>query len=110
MTGILEFIPNVGPILAGVVATIVTIASGNPVTAAGVVVLYVIIQQLENSVLVPKIMQAAVGLNPLAAILSFVVGGTLFGLPGAIIAVPTAALLQVIVLDLVDFPNESSKN
>jgi predicted PurR-regulated permease PerM len=45
-------------------------------------------------------MQAAVGLNPLVAILSFLVGATLFGLPGAIIAVPTAAMLQVIVLDL----------
>lgn len=106
MTGVLEFIPNIGPILSGVIATLVTIASGNPVTAVGVVVLYIIVQQLENNILVPKIMQAAVGLNPLVAILSFLVGGTLFGLPGALIAVPTAAMLQVIVLDLYEFANE----
>lgn len=106
MTGILEFIPNVGPILSGAIATLVTVASGNPVAAVGVVVLYIIVQQLENNILVPKIMQAAVGLNPLAAILSFVVGGSLFGLPGAIIAVPTAAMIQVVVLDLFDFAKE----
>lgn len=103
MAGILEFIPNIGPILSGVVATLVTVASGNPVSAVGVVVLFLIVQQLENNLLVPKIMQAAVGLNPLVAILSFLVGATLFGLPGALIAVPTAAMLQVIVLDLFEF-------
>ena len=103
MTGVLEFIPNIGPILSGFIATLVTVASGNPVSAVGVVTLYVIVQQLENNILVPKIMQAAVGLNPLVAILSFVVGATLFGLPGALIAVPTAAMLQVVVLDLYDF-------
>ncbi len=106
MTGILEFIPNVGPIFSGFVATIVTVATGSPVSAVGVVVLYVIVQQLENNLLVPKIMQAAVGLNPLVAILSFLVGATLFGLPGALIAVPTAAMLQVIVIDLYDFSKE----
>lgn len=103
MTGLLEFVPNIGPILSGAIAALVTIATGNPVTAVGVIVLYIIIQQVENNFLVPKIMQAAVGLNPLAAILSFLIGATLFGLPGAIIAVPTAAMLQVIVLDLYDF-------
>lgn len=106
MTGILEFIPNIGPILSGFIATLVTVASGSPVSAVGVVVLYVIVQQLENNILVPKIMQAAVGLNPLVAILSFLVGATLFGFPGALIAVPTAAMLQVVVLDLFEFTNE----
>lgn len=103
MAGILEFIPNIGPILSGAVAILVTVAGGNPVTAVGVLVLFIIVQQLENNFLVPKIMQAAVGLNPLFAILSFLIGATLFGLGGALVAVPTAAMIQVVVLDIFEF-------
>ncbi len=106
MAGILEFIPNIGPILSGVISILVTVASGSPVSAVGVLVLFVIVQQLENNLLVPKIMQAAVGLNPLFAILSFLIGATLFGFPGALIAVPAAAMIQVIVLDIFEFSNE----
>ena len=106
MAGILEFIPNIGPILSGVISILVTVASGSPVSAVGVLVLFVIVQKLENNILVTKIMQAAVGLNPLFAILSFLIGATLFGFPGALIAVPAAAMIQVIVLDIFEFSNE----
>lgn len=100
IAGLLEAVPVIGPIISAVPAILVSLVSANPFSAVGVLFLYTAIQQIENNLLVPKIMESAVGLSPLVTILALLIGATIFGLPGAIIAVPVATIIQVIVSDL----------
>ncbi len=101
IAGLLEAVPVVGPIISSVPAILVALVT-NPISAIGVVLLYIVIQQLENNILVPEIMEAAVGVSPLLVILALLIGASLFGIAGAILAVPTVAIAQVIVSDMVD--------
>ncbi len=101
LAGLLEAVPVIGPILAAIPAVIITFAV-SPIASIGVIVLYILIQQLENSFLVPKIMQGVIGINPLLTILALLIGGNLFGIAGAILAVPLAAIIQVIIYDSID--------
>ena len=64
--------------------------------------LFFIIQQLENHILVPKIMQKAVGLNPIVMILALLVGGKLAGVLGMILAVPIATIITVFAQDYME--------
>ena len=61
-----------------------------------VIVFFVVQQQFENHVLVPKLMERQVGVSAVTVIIALLIGGTLLGIPGAILAVPTAAILQVL--------------
>jgi len=66
-----------------------------------VLVFFVIQQQFENHVLVPKIMERQVGVSPVTVIVALLIGGKLLGIVGAILAVPTAAILQVVFTEIV---------
>jgi predicted PurR-regulated permease PerM len=102
MAGLLEAIAIVGPILAGITAFVIVVAQGNSLLVIlGTAALYILIQQLENYVIVPKVMKEVVGLSPIVTILALLVGGTLFGIIGAAIAVPTAAAIQVVLVHFV---------
>jgi predicted PurR-regulated permease PerM len=90
IAGVLEWFPIIGPIVAAVPAILVGI-SISPAAAIAVAVLYLAIQQLENNLLVPKILGDAVQLHPAVLILALVVGGALFGIGGAILAAPVVA-------------------
>lgn len=96
--GITEFIPYVGPLLGVSLAFIIALAD-SPVKALLVLVLGIIVQQLENHVLVPKVMQKAVGINPLVSILAVMVGARLGGVIGALVAIPIATSAIVFVQD-----------
>jgi predicted PurR-regulated permease PerM len=96
-----ELIPMVGPILAAIPAILVA-ASVSPALAAGVAVFFIAQQQLENTVLVPKIMGRQVGLSAVSVILALAIGSQLQGVVGAILSVPTAAIIQVLVQELVN--------
>lgn len=91
VAGILELVPIIGPIIAAIPAILIG-ASISPAAALAAVALYTIIQQLENHLLVPKVMGDAVDLHPAVVILALVVGGSLFGIWGAILAAPVVAL------------------
>ena len=93
-----EMIPVVGPLLAAIPAIAVALTV-SPALALGVAVFFVLQQQLENHVLVPKIMSRQVGVSPVVVITALLIGGSLLGVVGAIIAVPTAAILQVLFED-----------
>jgi predicted PurR-regulated permease PerM len=95
-----EMIPMIGPILSAIPALLVAVTV-SPALAIGVLVFFVLQQQLENTVLVPKIMGRQVGLSPVTVILALAVGGELLGVVGAILSVPTAAIIQVLVQELV---------
>lgn len=95
-----EMIPIVGPILAAVPAIAVAL-SVSPTLALAVIAFFFAQQQLENHILVPKIMQRQVGISAVAVIIALLIGGSLLGIVGAILAVPTAAILQVLFEELV---------
>lgn len=96
--GLLEIVPIIGPIISAVPAIIVTLAI-SPLLALATAALYFLIQQLENNLIVPKVMQRAVGLDPLATILSLMIGAKLMGTLGALLAVPFVLLAKIIILD-----------
>ncbi|HEY6361326.1 MAG TPA: AI-2E family transporter [Vicinamibacterales bacterium] len=100
VAGIGEMIPVVGPLLAAIPAVLVALTV-SPALALGVTVFYAVQQQFENHVLVPKLMERQVGVSALVVIIALLIGGSLLGVVGAILAVPTAAVLQVLFLELV---------
>jgi predicted PurR-regulated permease PerM len=99
IAGVGEMIPIVGPLLAAVPAILVAFTV-SPALALGVAVFFFVQQQFENHVLVPKVMERQLGVSAAAVIVALLVGGTLLGVVGAILAIPTVAILQVIVEEL----------
>lgn len=97
--GIGELIPIVGPILSAIPAILVA-ATVSWEKALFVLIFFIVQQQFENHVLVPKIMSRQVGVSAVTVIVSLLIGGNLLGVVGAILAVPTAAILQVVFNEL----------
>lgn len=91
-----EAIPIVGPVASAVPAVIVA-ATTSPVLALLTAGLFLGIQQVENNLLVPKVMERAVKLHPLAVVLALLAGAGLQGIVGAIVAVPVAAAVSVVL-------------
>jgi predicted PurR-regulated permease PerM len=93
-----ELIPIVGPVLSAIPA--VAVAATVSVNKMLLVVLFFVLQQqIENHLLVPKVMSRQVGVSAVTVIVALLIGGKLLGIPGAILAVPTAAILQVILTE-----------
>ncbi|MDH7488441.1 MAG: AI-2E family transporter [Anaerolineae bacterium] len=123
IAGVLELIPNVGPTVAAVPAVLVALLRGSsylPLTpfwfAVLVAGLYVLIQQVENNVLVPRIMGYSLNLHPLVVLLGVLMGASLAGVLGIFLAAPTLATLRVVgryvykkLLDEEPFPAEEAK-
>lgn len=103
LAGLLEFIPYIGPILAAIPAILLAF-SISPLKAGMVLILYFIIQQVENNVLVPKVMQKAVGLNPVVSVVAILVGARLGGIVGILFAIPTVTAVDVLLSEL--FPQK----
>lgn len=97
--GVTELIPFVGPFLGGGLAVLVALTDSWQ-KALVVLGFVFILQQLEGNVVVPRVMRNAVGLTPLSVILALLVGSALLGLVGAILAIPVAAAVQVLVSEL----------
>lgn len=91
-----ETIPIVGPIIAGVTAVAVSL-SVSPKLALAVGVFFLALHQLEANVLVPKIMEQRVGVSPVAVLVALLIGNAILGLAGAILAIPTAAIISVMI-------------
>lgn len=93
---LLEIIPIIGPIIAAIPAVLIGLTV-SPLLAALVAGLYLAIQQVESHVVVPQVMRRAVGLNPILVILAVTIGARLLGIGGALLAVPIAVVIQVIL-------------
>jgi len=87
IAGFTEVIPYIGPVIGAVPAVFLAF-SHSPTKALLVIALYVVIQQLENNIIVPKVMQRAVGLNPVVVIIVLLLGAKLAGVIGALLAIP----------------------
>ena len=98
IAGIMEIIPFLGPALAAIPAAFFGFLQ-SPLTGVLVIVLYLVIQQLENHIIVPKVMGKTVGLNPLVVIVVILVGAKIGGIVGALMSVPVATALSVFVSD-----------
>ncbi len=101
IAGFLEFIPNIGPIIATIFATVVALTV-SPLVAIMTVTVFIIIQQLENHFIVPLVMKKVVGLNPVVVITVILIGFKLGGPLGALMAVPITTALSVFIKDLLD--------
>jgi predicted PurR-regulated permease PerM len=99
ISGIGELIPVIGPILSSIPAVLVA-STVSLKAALFVIIFFVVQQQFENHVLVPKVMARQVGVSAVTVIVSLLIGGKLLGIVGAILAVPTAAILQVLFTEL----------
>jgi predicted PurR-regulated permease PerM len=96
IAGLLEVIPNLGPVLAAVPIVLVGLLD-SPATALIALVACCLIQALENNLIVPRIMGGAVEIHPLVVVFVLLAGGSLLGITGAILSVPVAGALAVIV-------------
>lgn len=105
-TGILEVIPLLGPWLAGGMAAIVALVYGGPGLAVAVGVAFFVLRMAEDQLVMPFVVGRAVHLHPLVTIFAVLLGGSLAGVLGAVLAVPVAAAVRV-TLDYA-FPTEDA--
>lgn len=95
-----EFIPVVGPIIAAVPAVLMG-WTDSPTTALVVVAFFSGQQFVENNILVPRVMESQVGVSAVTVLIALLIGSALLGILGAVLAVPTAAIAQVLFQELV---------
>ena len=96
LAGLFELIPVLGPTLGAIPAVLVAFAY-DPSKVIWVIVATALIQLLENNVLAPRVMHKTVGVNPVVTLLAIVAFGALFGFAGLLLAIPMAAVIQVIL-------------
>ena len=96
VAGVMEAVPMVGPLLGAIPAALVALSLA-PGRLVWVIVATIVIQQLENSLLVPRVMRKAVGVNPFVSLLAFFAFSSLLGFAGALMAIPLAAIIQLLL-------------
>jgi predicted PurR-regulated permease PerM len=99
LAGLFEFIPYLGPILSAIPAVFFAYID-HPWKALAVAIIYFVIQQLENQLIVPKIMQKAVGLNPIIVICAMLIGHMIVPFFGILLAVPATTIAWIFLGDL----------
>jgi predicted PurR-regulated permease PerM len=98
IAGMFEIIPYLGPWMTGIL--VVFIAFGqSPTTALFAAAFIIVLQALENNLIVPKVMQKAVGLNPIISILAIITGAKIAGIIGVALAIPVASALSILLQD-----------
>jgi len=97
---ITDIIPLVGATIGAAAVTVITLIVSIPVgIATGI--FFIVYQQVENYLIYPRVMKRSVDVNPAAAIVAALVGGTLLGIVGALLAVPVTAAIQLILREVV---------
>jgi predicted PurR-regulated permease PerM len=96
IAGLFELIPIIGPIVSAVPAVLLA-ATVSPAAVVAALILYFLVQQIENNFLVPKIQGDAVQLHPAAVVFAIIIGASLAGLLGAILALPVTAAFRDVV-------------
>lgn len=95
LAGLLEILPNIGPTLSAIPAVIIALFMVSPTMALVVVLLYSLVQVLENNILVPNIMKAAANVDPLTSIITILIGLKLGGVIGALLGIPVFIVLRI---------------
>jgi predicted PurR-regulated permease PerM len=97
--GVMELVPFIGPIL-GAIPPVVVALFQNPLTALWVVLLFIVLQQLEGHIVAPQIFSHALRINPLLVIIALLFGDAIYGIVGALMALPVAAVIRETILYL----------
>ncbi|HUA06975.1 MAG TPA: AI-2E family transporter [Solirubrobacteraceae bacterium] len=97
--GLMEFIPYIGPIIGPLPAVLVALFV-NPISAVWVVLLFIALQQLEGHFVAPQVFRISLRINPILIILGLLIGFTIYGVVGALLALPIATVIRVTVLYL----------
>jgi predicted PurR-regulated permease PerM len=100
LMGFLDLIPLVGATIGGIVVGIVTAFNDFPTATIVWVIVLLVYQQLENNLLQPIVYRRTVSVSPLIVIVSILIGSTLLGVLGALVAIPVAAGVQIVVRDV----------
>jgi predicted PurR-regulated permease PerM len=101
LAGLFEIVPFIGPFISGAIAIFFGFLQA-PALAVAVLILWIVTQQLEAHIIVPIVMSKSVGLNPVLVILGILVGATLGGFVGALIAIPLISGVSVFVTDIME--------
>ena len=104
IAGVLEILPNLGPVLSSVPAILIALFQGSyrfpelaPIgVTVAVIVAYILIQQIENHVFVPRIIGGSVNLHPVVTLAAVLLGASLFGILGIFLAAPTVATIRIL--------------
>ncbi len=99
IAGLTEFVPYLGPILASIPAIFLSFTQ-SPMLAVFVAILYYVVQLTENNIIVPKLMQKVVGLNPIVSIAVLLIGFKIGGIAGAVLSIPVTTALSVFLNDI----------
>jgi predicted PurR-regulated permease PerM len=97
--GLMEFIPYIGPIIGPAPAVIVALFN-DPISAVWVTLLFVALQQLEGHFVAPQVFRISLRINPILIILALLIGYQLYGIAGALLALPIAAVIRQTVVYL----------
>lgn len=97
VAGVLNLVPFVGPFVGGALAALVALLNGSVSQALWAVGIFTLIQQVDNHIITPVVQRTRVNLSPLVIVLALIVGGSIAGLLGVVIAVPAAAAIRIIV-------------
>jgi predicted PurR-regulated permease PerM len=98
LAGLLEVIPSLGPISSSIPAILIGL-SYSPILGLYCAVLYLVVQQLENNLIVPVVMKKATGLHPIITLIAMVIGGKLAGVMGVLLAVPSTIFIETILIE-----------
>ena len=107
---LLDLVPLVGATLGAIIVGVVTLFSDFPVDTIIWVIFSVIYQQVENSVIQPRIQSRAVAVHPFVVLVSVLFGSTLFGVLGALLAIPVAAAIQISIREYAAFRNTPAED
>jgi predicted PurR-regulated permease PerM len=106
MAGVGELLPTIGPLLSAIPPLLVALAN-DPMQALWVALLFLAVQQLENNLIVPLVMSRAVDVHPLSVTFMVLAMGTLFGVIGALLAVPAIVILKTLYQELYEMRHVS---
>ena len=97
IAGFLNLIPFLGPVVGGALAALVALLSGDVWQAVWAVAIMIVVQQIDNHLITPMVQRARVNLSPLVIVLALIVGGSLAGLLGVLVAIPATAAIRIVV-------------
>ena len=108
---ILDLIPMFGALLASIIGVAVVLVYGGVTPAIVTAIFFIIYQQIENNILQPLVFSKTINISPLVAGIAALIGASLAGLVGALVAIPVAASLQILVIDYLErrYPEKHKK-
>jgi predicted PurR-regulated permease PerM len=101
LTAVLDLVPLVGSTIAGAVTALVALATNGVANAVAVIGFTLLYRLLADYLINPPVMRRTVNVSPLVTVLAVVIGGGLLGIVGALVAVPAAAAVQLLVQEVV---------